>query len=112
MKSNVTICDENTVCASTKNNAQVNSMCVVPIVIKHKDYAKGIITHTILDTCSQETFIVEELVSALEIDGKDTSVVVKTLNGQTRLKSKLINGLAVSNRSDKKFWIKLPRCYT
>ena len=60
LKSNVTICDENTVCASTQNNAQVISMGVVPIVIKHKDSAKKIITHAILDSCSQGMFIVEE----------------------------------------------------
>ena len=87
-------------------------MCVVPVEIKHKDSTKEIITHTILDICSQGTFIVEGLVNALEIDGVDTSVVVKTLNSQSRLKSKLVNGLAVSNPSDKKFWINVPRCYT
>ena len=91
LKSNVTICDKNIVCTSTKNNAQVISMCVVPVSIKHKDSAKDIITHAILDSCSQGTFTVEELVNALEIDGIGTTVVVKTLNGQTRLKLKLIN---------------------
>ena len=84
-------------------------MCVVPVVIK--DSPKEIITHAILDSCSQGTFIVEDLVNALEIDGIDKSVVVKTLSGQSRLKSKLVNGLAVSNASDK-FWINLPSCYT
>ena len=54
----------------------------------------------------------EDLVNGLEIDVIDTSVVVKTLNGQSPLKSKLVNGLAVSNPSDKKFWINLLRCYT
>ena len=39
-------------------------------------------------------------------------MVVKTVNGKSRLKSKLVNGLAVSNPSEKKFWINLPRCYT
>ena len=60
LKSNVTICDENIVCASTKNNAQVISMCVVPVVIKDKDYVKEVITHPILDSCSHGTFIVED----------------------------------------------------
>ena len=87
-------------------------MFVVPVIIKHKGSTKEIITQALLDSCSQGAFIIEELVNVLEIDGIDTSVVVKMLNGQTRLKSKLINGLAVSNASDKKFWIKLPHCYT
>ena len=112
LKSNVIVCDENFACASTKFSAQVISMCVVPVVIKHNDSTKETITHTILDSCSQSTFIVEDLVNAHEIDGIDTSVMVKTLNEQSRLKSKLVNGLPVSNPSDKKFWINLPRCYT
>ena len=53
----------------------------------------------------------EDLVNALQIDGIDTSVVVKTLNVQSRLKSRLVTGLAASNPSDK-FWINLLRCYT
>ena len=44
------------------------------------------------------------LVNALEIDGIDTSMVVKRLNGLSLLTSKLVvNGLAGSNHSDKKF---------
>ena len=34
------------------------------------------------------------------------------LNGQSRLKSKLVNGLAVLNPSDKRFWINRPLCHT
>ena len=83
LKSNVTICERNIVYASTKNNAQVISMCVVSVAIKHKDSAKEIITHAILNSFSQGTFIVEDWVNALEIDGIDTSVVVKMLNGQS-----------------------------
>ena len=74
LKSNVTLCDENIAHASTKFSVQVISMCVVPVVIKHKDSTKEIITHAILDSCSQGTFIVEDLVNALEIDDIDTSV--------------------------------------
>ena len=59
--------------------------------------------YAILNNCSQETFTVEGFVRALVIDSIDISVVVKMLNGQSRLKSKLVNGLAVSNPSHKKF---------
>ena len=52
------------------------------------------------------------MVNGIQIDGIYTSVLVKTLNGKSRLKSKLVNGLAASNLSDKKFWINLSRCYT
>lgn len=89
------------------------SICVVPVVIKHNDSSKEIIIHSLLDSCSQDTFIVRALVNALEIDGIDTSMVVKTLNGLSLLTSKLVvYGLADSNHSGKKFWINLSRCYT
>ena len=52
------------------------------------------------------------MVNALEIDGIDTFVVVKALNGQSQLKTKVVNELAVSNPSDKKFLINLPHFYT
>ena len=79
-------------------------MCVVPLVIKHKDSAKEIITQAILDSCSQGTFILEDLVNRLETDGIDTSVAVKTLYWQSRLKSKLVNGLAVSTPEKLRRW--------
>ena len=48
----------------------------------------------------------------LEIDGIDTFLVVKALNGQSQLKTKVVNELAVSNPSDKKFLINFPHFYT
>ena len=84
----------NITCASTtKICALVISMCVVSIIIKHKISPTGIITHAILDNCSQGLFIVEDLEHALEVDGTDTSVVVKLLNGKILLKSKLVHKL-------------------
>ena len=70
------------------------SICEVPVIIKHKDcaFTKEIITHAILDSRSQGTFIVEGLVNALEIGDIDTPVLLKTLNGQSRLMSELFNG--------------------
>ena len=63
----------------------------------------------VVDSCSQGMLIIKDLVNVLEIDNIDIFVVVKTLNFQSRLKSKLFNGLTVSNPYDKKFWINLPR---
>ena len=105
------MCDEKTACASAKNSVHVISMCMVPVVIKHKGSIKRIIIHAILDNVSQGTYIVKDLVNAFEI-GIDTYAVVKTLNGKSRLKSKLVSGLAVSNTTDKKFWTNLPHWHT
>ena len=77
-----------------------------------QDSTKEIINRAILDSCREILSLVEDLVNALEIDGVETSVMVKTLNEQSWLKSKLVNGLALSNPSSKNFSINLPCCYT
>ena len=90
---------------------QVISMCVVPVIVKHVDSPKEIVTQAILDSCSQGTFVVEDLVEVLGIKGIETSVVVKTLSGESKIKSTLVNGLVVSNPSDQQPWITLLVCY-
>ena len=91
---------------------QVMSMCVVPVIIKHIDSSEEIVNHAILDSCSQRTFAVEDLVEVLGIKGTETSVVVKTLNRESKIKSTLVDGLVISNLSDQQSWITLPHCYT
>ena len=54
-------------------------MCMVPVIIKHIDSLKEIVTHAILDSCSQGTFMVEDLVELLAIKGTETSVPSKHL---------------------------------
>ena len=70
LKSNLTIYDENIACAFTKISVHVIGMFEVPIVIKPKDSPKEIITHAILDGCSHRTFIKDDFVNAVEIDGQ------------------------------------------
>ena len=56
--------------------------------------------------------MVEDLVEVLGIKGIETSVVVKTLNGECKIKSTLVDGLVVSNLSDQESQITLPHYYT
>ena len=81
---------------------------MVPVIIKHIDSLKEIVTHAILDSCSQGTFVVEDLVELLAIKGTETSVVVKILNGESKIKSALGNGLLVSNPSDQVLYYSSP----
>ena len=53
----------------------------------------------------------EDLVEVLGIKGIQTSVVVKTLNGESKIKS-TVDGLVVSSLSDQQSWITLSCCYT
>ena len=56
--------------------------------------------------------MVEDLVEVLGIKGIETSVLVKTLNGESKIKLTLVDGLVVSNLSDQQLQITLPHCYT
>ena len=66
-KSNVLACDKSIACASTSMKDHVISMCVVPIIIKHMYSPKEIVTHAILDRCTQGRFAIEDLVEKLGI---------------------------------------------
>ena len=50
------------------------------------DSLKEIVTHAILESCSQGTIVAEDLVEVLGIKGIEKSVVVKTLNGESKIK--------------------------
>ena len=55
--------EENVTCASVngKFDVEVISMCVVPIKISHQNCKKTIRTYVMLDNCSQQGFIKQEL---------------------------------------------------
>ena len=67
-----------------------------------------------LDSCSQGTFIKEALVHALGINAPRTSISVKTMNGEKRFSSMVVNGLIISSSISKlkKRWITLPKSYS
>ena len=48
-----------------------------------------------LDTCSQGTFSTNKLMKDLGIEGTRTSINIKTLNGQERQSTYIIDGIKV-----------------
>ena len=50
-----------------------------------------------LDNCSQGGFVKTELLEELEVEGTNTSVTIKTLNGNQKHSSVAVDGLEVSN---------------
>ena len=69
---------------ATATFGQVISMCVVPVRVKHSDSDKEVKTFTLLDTCSQGTFVTEDLISNLGVSGGKASINIKTLNGNQK----------------------------
>ena len=63
--------------------SQVISMSVVPVKLFHGNSNKVISIHTLLDNCSQGTFVMKSIVDTMGIDGTPTSITIKTLNGES-----------------------------
>ena len=88
-------------------------MSVVPIKICHPNSNKVLAVHAMLDICSQGTFVKEDIVSVLGLEGVSTTIPVKTLSGETSDETKAVDGLQVSSSSfEDARWISLPRTFT
>ena len=99
----------------TSINARSNviSMCTVPVKIKGSSGNKVICTYGLSDSCSQGTFILDQLRDHLCIPGRETSVTIKTINGEFKNPSKAIDCLQVSGiNDDKNLWVPLPTTFT
>ena len=87
-------------------------MCTVPTKIKRNSGNKVICTLALLDSCSQVTPILDQLRDHLCIPGRETSVTIKTINGEFKSPLKAIDGLQVSSiNDDKNLWKPLPNIH-
>ena len=64
-----------------------------------------------LDSCSMGTFVLEDLRRELKLDGVDSQVLIKTMNGQQLHNVKVLKGLTVSDL-DGNNSIVLPKAFT
>ena len=91
-------------------------MCVVSVRLRHCNSDKEVSTLALLDTCSQGTFVTDNLLKKLGLSGVRTSINIRTLNGNKKVTSSLIEGLMVSKQplsKDKRIqWVKLPKLYS
>ena len=97
----------------------VISMCVVPVLLHHKDNPRKQVTvYALLDDCSQATFIQGDILDTLNVPQKrETFISAKTLNGERCEQSFAVDGLVVQPiPSHSSLYtascIKLPRIYS
>ena len=74
---------------------EVLSMCVVPVKVGHKNFDKEIMMFAMLDTCSQDTFITTSLMEQLNISGIQTFINIKTLIGNQKESSYIVDKIAI-----------------
>ena len=87
-------------------------MCVVPEKVKCSNSKKEFRTHAMLDCCSQGTFISTDLARKLKAEGVQTTIKIKTLNGEESQETEAVSGLKVSKSSGQSMWVDLPVIYT
>ena len=56
-------------------------MCVAPVKVRSKLSNTEVRTWAMLDNCSQGSFVKKILLEELKLEGKNTTVAIKTLNG-------------------------------
>ena len=109
---------ESVKCASVngKLEAEVISMCAVPIWVGHKNSRKMCKTYAMLDNCSQGSFIRNKLIEDLGKTERKLQLRLKTLIGEKSEDIMAINTLIVAGIDLKKTrtneWIELPRAYS
>ena len=67
-------------------------------------------SYSLIGNCSQGSFVKKTLREELKVDGKSTTVTVKTLNGDCKYSSLAVHDLEAANIQGKQVdWIKLQR---
>ena len=95
---NLTESKESIRCAPVngKLEAEVTSICVVPIWVGHKNSVKMFKTYAMLENCSQGSFIKNKWIEDLLITGRKLQLSLKTLAGEKSDDTMTIDGLIVS----------------
>ncbi len=102
------------------SKSEVVSMCVIPVRMSHKDHPeKEVSVYAVLDDCSKGTFILENVLSELDLPGvQPTSLTLKTMTGSATENSNIISGLIVKCSLDHESYypystkVELPIAYT
>ncbi|XP_068676501.1 uncharacterized protein [Montipora foliosa] len=97
------------ICNVVATGTALTSVPVVPVKLKAGE--SEVFTYAMLDSCSTGTFIHENVVTTLGVEGADTKLVVKTVNGPVLLDTKVLSGLIVSDINGGNL-IQLGKAYT
>ena len=89
------------------------NMGILPVYLFHKsDPVKNIKVYALLDNASGGTFMSEESIKALGIEGSDTDLILTTIHGTRSVITKAIEGLVVANIKEEDVMWDLPRTFT
>ncbi|KAK0142196.1 hypothetical protein N1851_020133 [Merluccius polli] len=97
--------------AGDKHNSNECMLSIVPVKVKHSKGSKVIHTYAFLDSGSSATFCTKNLIDKLNITGRKTNILLRTMSQEKSVSSDIITGLEVSAINQNSF-IALPEVYT
>ena len=96
-------------CNATGTEKSISAVPIVPVLLRSAE--SEVLTYAMLDACSTGSFVLEDIVSSLGVEGTDTQLVVKTVNGSKLHDAKVLNGLVVSDLKGDNA-MQLPKIFT
>lgn len=100
------------ICSVTEAGDIPINMGIVPIWLHYKDYIdKKVRVYALLDNASGGTFVKEDSLRRLGINGTDTKRLLTTMHGTQEIDTKAVDGLVASNSQEPDTCIFLPTTY-
>jgi len=87
----------------------ISAVAIVPVMLRSAESV--VLTYAMLNACSTGSFVLEDVVCSLGVEGTDTQLVVKTVNGSKLHYAKVLNGLVVADLKGDNT-IQLPKIFT
>ena len=101
------------ICIITEAGDVPINMGILLVYLFHKsDPAKKIKVYALLDNASGGTFVSEESMKALGIEGSDTDLILTTIHATHSVTTKAIERLVVANIKEEDVMLDLPRTLT
>ena len=84
-------------CAATfkKHGSNMSSMCVVSVKMKDEHGANDVTTYSMVNNCSQGSFILDSLIKKLGVTGTKATINMKTLYGVRSEKIVSVEGIKI-----------------
>ncbi|XP_035980606.1 uncharacterized protein LOC118556656 isoform X5 [Fundulus heteroclitus] len=97
--------------AGDRDNGADCLLSIVPVKVKHAKGSKIIQTYAFLDPGSSATFCTTNLMNKLNLSGRKTNILLRTMSQEKATSANIITGLEVSAIDSREF-INLPEVYT
>ena len=101
-----------TVCRSLDMQSDVTTSMIIPVIVHHKDNPDNKVkTYALLDDGSDSTFITDNLLTMMGLEGTDVSLQLNTMHGKEKICTRRVDGLIIQDIG-KSVVINLPKTYS